>query len=107
VLPNAISHSDNLLFKTSEAIALMNGDACPIGSFVIARQTNTAGQTLLVRVNEILQAYKSVADLSGQADTILVQATDVSHENEHYHMPNIQMLQHWYLANPQVCEVLR
>lgn len=84
----------------------MNGDACPIGSFVIAWQTNTAGQMLVVHVNEILQAYKSVANLSGEADVILVQATDVSHENEHYHMPNIQMLQCWYLANPKVCEVL-
>lgn len=56
---------------------------------------------LVVHVNEILQAYKSVANLSGEADVILVQATDVSHENEHYHMPNIQMLQCWYLANPK------
>lgn len=36
MLPDGISHLEHSLFKTNETLTLLNGDACPIGSFVIA-----------------------------------------------------------------------
>jgi hypothetical protein len=80
----------------------MNGDVCPIGSFVIARRADNQSQTYVARVDEILQVQGSIADLSGQADVVLLQTADVSHADDLYHMPNIKLLHHWYLANPKV-----
>ncbi|KAF8232754.1 hypothetical protein L208DRAFT_1000181, partial [Tricholoma matsutake] len=89
------------LFKTNCKMTLMNGDVCHIGVFVIAQSPDVLGQTRVAWVDKIVQIKGSVFNLSNQANIILLQTVNASDAAEQYWMPRIQLLHHWFLANPK------
>jgi hypothetical protein len=85
------------MFKTCHELTLQNGDKCEVGQYVIAKNPDQLGATVIARVEEVLQVVNSVADLSGMPSHILLQATDVSRDEGKYHMPHIDLTNRWGL----------
>lgn len=80
----------------------MNGDTCPIGSFVIIRDHMVVGVTAVARVEEIIQKRGSIADLASQPDGIVLQSAIVSQGRPRYGMPSILLSGNWSIATIEV-----
>jgi hypothetical protein len=91
------------IFKTSSKMFLKNGDDCVPGQYVIARNSNSAGDTFVAQVSEIWQIKGSVADLSQMPDGILLQSASVARPADKYRMPRVELLDKWSLVPFQVC----
>jgi hypothetical protein len=74
---------------------LQNGDKCEVGQFIISKDPNFLGATVVARVEEILQLKGSVADFSSMADHILLQTADVRCPSMTYQMPHVDLTNQW------------
>jgi hypothetical protein len=102
-LPYSVPSANTKQFKTCREVFLKNGDKCTIGQFVITQNPNVIGFTFVARVEEILQIVDSVADYSGFPDGVLLQSADVNRPAVEYHMPHIDLLNHWSFVRFEVC----
>jgi hypothetical protein len=82
---------------------LQNGDKCEVGQFIISKDPGRPGDTVVARVEEILQIKGSVADFSAMPDHILLQVADVRRVASTYQMPCLDLQNQWGLVNFKVC----
>ena len=85
------------MFKTCRELTLQNGDKCGVGQFIIAKNPDQLGTTVVAPVEEILQVVNSDADLSGMPSRIFLQAADVNRDAAKHHMPHIDLTDQWGL----------
>jgi len=81
---------------------LQNGDKCEVGQFIISKDPGRPGQTVVVRLEEILQRQGSMADLSAMPEYILVQLADVQRVATTYQMPCLDLTNQWGLVDFKV-----
>jgi hypothetical protein len=104
VIPRSVQNSNLSQFKTCHTMYLQNGDKCEVGQFVISKDPDRLGATVVGHVEEILQLKGSVADFSAMPDHILLQAADVRRPAVTYQMPHIDLMNRWGLVGFQVCK---
>jgi hypothetical protein len=81
---------------------LQNGDKCEVGQFIISKDPGRPGETVVARMEEILQRQGSIADFSAMPNYILVQLADVQRVDTTYQMPCLDLANQWGLVDFQV-----
>ncbi|KAJ7502333.1 hypothetical protein B0H11DRAFT_1712900, partial [Mycena galericulata] len=84
-------------FTTQKLLYLQNGDSCKPGNFVVVKNLDPlhVGETLIARVEEIIQQVGSIASFSSQPDGILLRRAIFDNNRQRYGMPAIHLSAEW------------
>lgn len=106
--PLALSHlAPNLLkqsiFRTCKSLTLYNGDACPVGHWVLL-WVEEGREPVVARVCEIIQWKGSPGEESSSPDGVLLEVGAISGVAQPYHMPAVRPIHDQYhLVPAKVC----
>ncbi len=106
IFPTLADTHSSTLFKASEQVNLLNGDACRIGAFVIARVSEAPGETIVGRVEEILTVQGGANDEASKPDMMLLRTANVTRASEKYRMPHVDLQPTWRLFPLSVCHAV-
>ncbi|KAJ6474054.1 hypothetical protein C8R47DRAFT_1076489 [Mycena vitilis] len=81
-------------FRTCQELTLNNGDPCRPGNFVILKRLDVIGETIVGRVEEIIQQVGSVAAHASVPDGVLIQKVTLLRGRARYGMPTILLSGH-------------